>query len=537
MFGALLFFGAQIYHSKPPMPGAVRTASGQILYTGADIQRGQAVWQSMGGMQQGSIWGHGSYVAPDWSADWLHREAIALRDGIAGTGPQSFEALRRARPGAVRRHAQARDAHQQLRSAHRRHHRQRPARGGHRRRPPRITSDLFTNRTPADQHLRELYAMPQNAVLTGGRSACADRLLLLDVLGDDRRAARRDRSPTPATGRTSRWSATRRPGRSSCGRSSRSSCCSPALAAWSGIMRASSTSGGATSSRSRASPTTDLFGRRHDHALDARDRQIFLRRHRLVLRPGPARHRHRPLCGRGPGPLRPADGRIFPLCGHPHLAHPARGAVDRHRLAGHRPLCRAAARRPRAEIPALRRQLPVRQPADHRRRLVRRRMAGDQPPHAGLGTINFWFGHQGYEYLDLGRFWQIYLFIGLLLWVALVLRGLWPALQQKGGRSLVFLVVIATVSIGLLFGTGLFYGAAHPHLDHGILALVGGPPVGRGHFRGVRHRDRLRACSSRWGWCACRSPRRRCCWRRSSSSAAACSARSTTSISAGRRSR
>ena len=47
---------------------------------------------------------------------------------------------------------------------------------------------------------------------------------------------------------------------------------------------------------------------------------------------------------------------------------------------------------------------------------------------------------------------------------ALVLRGLWPALQQKGGRSLVFLVVIATVSIGLLFGTGLFYGQ-HAHIS------------------------------------------------------------------------
>src|SRR3954454_15721471 len=94
MFGALLFFGAQIYHSKPPIPGLVRTASGQVLYTRADIERGQNVWQSMGGMQQGSIWGHGSYVAPDWSADWLHREAATLRDSIAGTDPKNgFNAL------------------------------------------------------------------------------------------------------------------------------------------------------------------------------------------------------------------------------------------------------------------------------------------------------------------------------------------------------------------------------------------------------------------------------------------------------------
>lgn len=99
----------------------------------------------------------------------------------------------------------------------------------------------------------------------------------------------------------------------------------------------------------------------------------------------------------------------------------------------------------------------------------------------GAGTVNFWFGDQGYEYLDLGRFWQIYLFIGLLLWTALVLRGLWPALRQRGGRSLSLLVVISTISIGLLFGTGLLYGQ-HAHLRYGILALVGGPPVGRGHL-------------------------------------------------------
>ena len=28
--------------------------------------------------QLGTLWGHGSYVAPDWSADWLHRETLAL---------------------------------------------------------------------------------------------------------------------------------------------------------------------------------------------------------------------------------------------------------------------------------------------------------------------------------------------------------------------------------------------------------------------------------------------------------------------------
>ena len=49
----------------------------------ADIEAGQNVWQSMGGMEVGSIWGHGSYVAPDWTADWLHREAVFMLDDWA----------------------------------------------------------------------------------------------------------------------------------------------------------------------------------------------------------------------------------------------------------------------------------------------------------------------------------------------------------------------------------------------------------------------------------------------------------------------
>ena len=40
------------------------------------------------------------------------------------------------------------------------------------------------------------------------------------------------------------------------------------------------------------------------------------------------------------------------------------------------------------------------------------------------GGINFWLGHQGYEYVDLGRLWQIYLFVGLVPWVVLMLRSL-----------------------------------------------------------------------------------------------------------------
>ena len=64
----------------PPIPSAVVTENGTTVYTRADIEKGRQVWQSIGGQQLGSIWGHGGYVAPDWSADWLHREAVAWLD-------------------------------------------------------------------------------------------------------------------------------------------------------------------------------------------------------------------------------------------------------------------------------------------------------------------------------------------------------------------------------------------------------------------------------------------------------------------------
>jgi nitric oxide reductase subunit B len=86
MFGTLLYFGQQIYQTAPPIPSSVRSQTGETIFTQAQIEQGQNVWQSMGGMEQGSIWGHGSYVAPDWSADWLHREALALQNTIANVG-------------------------------------------------------------------------------------------------------------------------------------------------------------------------------------------------------------------------------------------------------------------------------------------------------------------------------------------------------------------------------------------------------------------------------------------------------------------
>ena len=77
-FLVLGWIGSRIYQQMPPMPDKVLTSDGELLIDSREIEQGQNVWQSMGGMEVGSIWGHGSYVAPDWTADWLHREAVYI---------------------------------------------------------------------------------------------------------------------------------------------------------------------------------------------------------------------------------------------------------------------------------------------------------------------------------------------------------------------------------------------------------------------------------------------------------------------------
>ena len=77
----------------------------------------------------------------------------------------------------------------------------------------------------------------------------------------------------------------------------------------------------------------------------------------------------------------------------------------------------------------------------------------------GNGDLWFWFGHQGYEYVDLGRVWQAALFVGLLLWFTLVARTAIPALKKAGeSRNLLILYIISTAGIALFYAPGLFWG-------------------------------------------------------------------------------
>ena len=103
-FAVLGWSGVEIYRQVPPIPAQVVTESGKVLMTHDDILDGQTAWQTTGGMQVGSIFGHGAYQAPDWTADWLHREATAWLDLAAREkGYNAFSELDSGAQAALKR--------------------------------------------------------------------------------------------------------------------------------------------------------------------------------------------------------------------------------------------------------------------------------------------------------------------------------------------------------------------------------------------------------------------------------------------------
>ncbi len=70
----------------------------------------------------------------------------------------------------------------------------------------------------------------------------------------------------------------------------------------------------------------------------------------------------------------------------------------------------------------------------------------------------FWLGDQGWEYLDLGRLWQILLVLGMFLWVAILIRGLRPRLKTEHPGNLPYLFLYSALSIPVFYAAGLAFG-------------------------------------------------------------------------------
>jgi nitric oxide reductase subunit B len=455
-FAVLLYFGREIYHAAPPIPAAVRTTTGQTVFTRDEIERGQAVWQSMGGMQQGSIWGHGGYLAPDWSADWLHREAQGLLDVRAQAGGEASFAALGEREEAYEKALLRLDMRRNTYDPQSGVITIAPDRAEAIARTATHVRDLYQARTDAGRQLRTDYAFP-----TKTRLSDADAHALTAFYFWTAWATTTER-PGKTITYTSNW-----PHEPLVGNTP-----TAALFMWSMISiivllagigalvwyyarefdswRADSRPDGGFASVDfmksvELTPSMRATAKYFWLVLAMFGAQILLG---IVTA-------HYQVEGEGLYGLPFAESLPYAVTRTWHTqlavlwiatAWLATGLYVAPLLSGHEPRFQTLG------VNFLFVCLLV---------IVVGGFAGQWAAingHFQNLTANFWFGHQGYEYTDLGRFWQAFLFVGLMLWVGLVLRALWPALRAKGGVSLVLLVAVSTVAIGLLFGAGLMWG-------------------------------------------------------------------------------
>ena len=83
-FFVLGLLAYRTYQAQPPIPDRVVDGQGNVLFTGKDVSRGQQVFLNNGLMEYGSVFGHGAYLGPDYTADYLRRSSDLVRDSYGG---------------------------------------------------------------------------------------------------------------------------------------------------------------------------------------------------------------------------------------------------------------------------------------------------------------------------------------------------------------------------------------------------------------------------------------------------------------------
>jgi nitric oxide reductase subunit B len=84
-FLVLGIMGYGTYSGQPPIPEKVVDPAGRTVFSGEDVREGQKVFLRNGLMEYGSVFGHGGYLGPDYTADYLHRSALAVRERYGGS--------------------------------------------------------------------------------------------------------------------------------------------------------------------------------------------------------------------------------------------------------------------------------------------------------------------------------------------------------------------------------------------------------------------------------------------------------------------
>jgi nitric oxide reductase subunit B len=443
-FAALGWLGVHIWREKPPIPQRVISEDGTVVVPAGDVLRGQHVWQTLGGMDVGSVWGHGSYVAPDWTADWLHRESQFALDEWAraehgrpwGECPLEEQAALRARLSAMLR-ANRHDAR---------------------------SGDLLVEPVRARafeanlEHYADVFGRGRReyAIPAGALADPAAQRQLAAFFFWSAWAATAQRPGTDAS-YTSNWPHEPLVGNGPTGDA----------VVWTGVSVLMLLAG---------------IG-------------FFVWWHAARPSEGPPEHvpAQDPLVGLRTTPSQRATLPYFGVVAGMFLLQILTGVVTAHYgvegdgLYGI-PLSRwlpyAVTRTWHLQLalfwiatswlaaglfiaPLVSGHEPRGQALGVRLLLgalvvvVLGSLAGEWLSIQGhlSGPIAFQLGHQGYEYLELGRVWQAALFAGLLLWLALVLRAIWPAFRARGeSRPLTAIFALSAGSIALFYAAGLMYG-------------------------------------------------------------------------------
>jgi nitric oxide reductase subunit B len=444
-FAVLGWVGTEIFRQAPPIPREVVTTDGRVLIPAEGISNGQNVWQAMGGMEMGSIWGHGSYVAPDWTADYLHRESIfILGEWSKNDFSKSYDDLSSEQKAALRQRLQ----------------------------------DLMRKNNYEEASGR-LTIEPVRAL------AFEDNLKHYSTVftdGNTDYAIQRDAQSDPAKLKeltsfffwTSWASATNRPNNTISYTSNFPS--EPLVGnvptsssiVWTGVSVIMLLAG--------IGWMIWYYAARGDH--DAVSDEV------------PNRD---PFIGAQMSPSQKATVKYFLVVSLLFLLQIVMGMLTAHYgvegkgfygipLAEYLPyvvtrtwhtqlgifwiatawlaaglfiapfICGYEPKYQKLGVDVLFGALLV---------VVLGSMGGQwlSVMHKLPGSTWFWFGHQGYEYVDLGRVWQAALFVGLLLWLFLIGRTAIPALKEKGtSKSLIILYFLSTTGIALFYSPGLFWG-------------------------------------------------------------------------------
>ena len=453
-FAVLGWVGAEIYLTAPPIPKQVISIEGKVLFSEGQVDRGQEAWLSAGGQQLGTVWGHGSYVAPDWSADWLHREAIALREIWAQRDfGSSFEQLDVSKKGALNARLKDEMRHNSY-DANTATITLSADRAEAVRQVAKHYMDLFGDARELDT-LRSQYAMNSNSLTDQDDLKALPAFVFWSAW-----AAATDRPNEVDLSYTSNWPheplVDNRPS-AGAGIWSIASIILM-IAAIAGMVMLHST---AKEEADPVAPKADpLFDLKPTPSMQATKKYFFVVIGLILAQVGMGViTAHYAVEGQSFFGYPLAEILPFVVSRTIHTqfavlwiatAWLATGLYIAPAISGHEPKFQ------KLGVNLLFYALLF--------------IVVGSTAFGWIGSLQhkgtafaFWIGNQGLEFTSMGRIWQILLFVGLLFWVTLLGRALWPALKTPSeSRGLIVMVFLAALCIGGFYATSLTWGR-HTH--------------------------------------------------------------------------